>query len=64
MSDPGEIFDVKLSLTDIVVLRRIILRTSAKEMRNKRIDADDIARILAELEQIRANLEAIQGRDV
>lgn len=46
MSDPGEIFDVKLSLTDIVVLRRIILRTSAKEMRNKRIDADDIARIL------------------
>jgi len=46
MSDPGEIFDVKLSLMDIVVLRRIILRTSAKEMRNKRIDADDIARIL------------------
>lgn len=46
MSDPGEIFDVKLSLTDIVVLRRIILRTSAKEMRDKKIDADDIARIL------------------
>lgn len=46
MGDPGEIFDVKLSLMDIVVLRRIILRTSAKEMRNKRIDADDIARIL------------------
>lgn len=46
MGDPGEIFDIKLSLMDIVVLRRIILRTSAKEMRDKKIDADDIARIL------------------
>ncbi len=45
MSDPGEIFDIKLSIMDIVVLRRIILRTSMREMRAKKLDSDDILRI-------------------